>query len=83
MSRRPMHMADWISKLDDFLRLSEREILTHAGGVSHEAALAAAEREYERFRAELARMPARVDEDFEKAVKALPKPRAPHRARKD
>ena len=27
-SRRPMHMADWIGKLDDFLRLSERDILT-------------------------------------------------------
>ncbi len=81
MSRKPMHMADWISKLDDFLRLSEREILTNAGSVSHEAALAAAEREYERFRAELAKMPARVDEDFEQAVKALPKPRAARRHR--
>ena len=30
-NRRAMHMKDWISKLDDFLRLSEREILTHAG----------------------------------------------------
>jgi hypothetical protein len=32
---RPMHMQDWISKLDDFLRLSERNILTHAGKISH------------------------------------------------
>ncbi len=31
MSRRAMHMADWIAKLDDFLRLSDRQILTHAG----------------------------------------------------
>jgi hypothetical protein len=34
-SHRPMHMADWISKLDDFLRLSERNILTSAGRISH------------------------------------------------
>ena len=33
-SARPMHMADWIAKLDDFLRLSERDILTHAGQIS-------------------------------------------------
>jgi hypothetical protein len=38
LDRRPMHMADWIAKLDDFLRLGEREILEHAGTVSHEVA---------------------------------------------
>ncbi|MGA7524518.1 MAG: virulence RhuM family protein [Acidobacteriaceae bacterium] len=32
---RPMHMRDWIARLDGFLRLSEREILTHAGRISH------------------------------------------------
>jgi len=35
-----MYMADWISKLDAFLKLSERNVLTHAGKVSHEAAVA-------------------------------------------
>ncbi len=39
LSQKPMYMRDWISKLDDFLRISEREILTHAGTVSHEEAL--------------------------------------------
>ncbi len=33
LGRRPMHMADWIAKFDDFLRLGEREILDHAGTV--------------------------------------------------
>ena len=37
-SHRPMHMADWIAKLDDFLRLSDRDILTHAGKISHQLA---------------------------------------------
>jgi hypothetical protein len=32
---RPMHMRDWIAKLDDFLRLSERNVLTRAGKISH------------------------------------------------
>lgn len=39
VSRRPMTMADWITKLDDFIRISDREILVHAGKVSHDAAL--------------------------------------------
>ncbi len=37
-NRRAMHMQDWISKLDDFLRLSERDILTHAGKIAHDDA---------------------------------------------
>ena len=40
LDRKPMYMADWIRKLDDFLRLSDREILTHAGKVSHDDAVA-------------------------------------------
>jgi hypothetical protein len=82
MSRKTMTMGRWIEKLDEFLRLSEREILTHAGSVSHEAALAAAERQYERYKAEQARLPSRVDEDFERAVRALPAPKASAKPRR-
>jgi hypothetical protein len=39
-NRKPMFMVNWIAKLDDFLRLSEREILTHSGRISHDLALA-------------------------------------------
>ena len=49
-NRKPMHMRDWIAKLDDFLRLSERDILTHAGKISHETAIEMAEKQYEQFR---------------------------------
>jgi hypothetical protein len=83
MSRKAMTMTRWIEKLDDFLRLSEREILTHAGSVSHETALAAAERQFELYKAEQAKLPARVDEDFENAVKALPKPKPAKRKKED
>jgi hypothetical protein len=38
MRRIPMHMQDWINKLDAFLNINDREILTHAGKVSHEMA---------------------------------------------
>jgi len=70
MERRPMHMRDWIAKLDDFLRLSERDILTHAGKVTHEAALAKAEAEYEKFRVVEANKPSPVELAFEEAVQA-------------
>lgn len=71
LNRRAMYMRDWVTKLDDFLRLSERDILTHAGSVSHEAALAKAEAEYEKFRALEQAKPSRVERDFEKVVKEV------------
>jgi len=43
LNQRPMYMRDWITKLDDFLKLSERQILTHAGKISHDAAVQKAE----------------------------------------
>lgn len=46
----PMYMKDWIKKLDDFLRLSGKELLTHAGTVSAEVAKLKADTEYDRFR---------------------------------
>lgn len=45
-----MTMNDWITKLDDFLKLSGRDILLHAGKVSHETALEKARAEYEKYR---------------------------------
>lgn len=69
--RRPMYMRDWIAKLDDFLRLSDREILNHAGKVSHEVAVAKAEKEYEQFHAAQIEAPNDVEKDFEAAVEKL------------
>ncbi len=47
---RPMYMKDWIEKLNAFLKFSEHEILTNAGHISHEVALALASKEYEQFK---------------------------------
>lgn len=46
----PMYMKDWIQKLDDFLKLSGKELLNHAGSVSAEVAKLKANEEYEKFR---------------------------------
>ncbi len=50
LGRRPMYMADWLGKLDDFLKISDPELLSGQGEISHEAALAKARVEYDRFR---------------------------------
>src|SRR6185295_4001780 len=73
MRRIPMHMADWIKKLDAFLTLNERDILTHAGRISHEAAQAKADREYDRYSALTDMQPRQVDVDFEEAAKQVRK----------
>lgn len=68
-NRKPMTMADWIKKLDDFLRISDRAVLTHAGNISHEQALAKADGEFEAYRRLHAQQPEPVDQHFDEAVK--------------
>lgn len=45
----PMYMKDWIQKLDDFLKLSGKELLNHAGTISAELAHKKANLEYDKF----------------------------------
>ena len=71
LSRKPMYMADWIAKLDDFLKISDRDILTHAGKVSHEAALSIAYAEYEKYRQQRLNEASPVERHFLEAVKQV------------
>lgn len=84
LERKPMTMRDWITKLDEFLKISGRELLDHAGRISADDARAKAELEYARYRALLDVQPQRVDVAFEKAareLKQLPRPRKPRAAK--
>ena len=47
---RPMYMKDWINILDDFLRISRKDILTHASKVSAKLAKEKADQEYDKFK---------------------------------
>jgi hypothetical protein len=69
--RKPMTMRNWLAKLDDFLRLSEREILTHAGELSHELAVAKAEAEFAKYRTLEDAKPGLVEQQLEDAMKKL------------
>lgn len=75
--RKPMAMRDWIKKLDDFLRLSDREVLDHAGRVSHEQARLKAEAEFDKYRATRINAESEVERAFEAATKKLGKSAKP------
>ena len=78
LHRRPMYMRDWIAKLDDFLNLSDRDILTHPGTVSHQDALDKAREEYEKFRREHLNDPSPVEGHFREAVSKIKELKDPH-----
>lgn len=45
----PMYMKDWIERLDVILQLNGRELLTHAGKISHQAAVEKSSEEYKKY----------------------------------
>ena len=74
-SHKPMYMKDWIHKLDDFLKLSGKELLTHAGTISAELAKQKADQKYDKFKErtqyELSPVEIHFLESFEKEQKKL------------
>lgn len=75
MRRIPMHMADWITKLDGFLKLNDRNILEHAGRISHKMAKELAESEYDRFHQNRLQLEAQQtnEEDFDELARQIEK----------
>ena len=70
---RLMKMADWSTKLDDFLRLSDYELLNHAGTISAAQAKQKASSEYDVYQRVIGATLSQVDKDLEQAIKRLPK----------
>lgn len=68
MNRRPMHMADWVTKLDEFLRLGDRDVLRNAGRISAESAKQKAENEFAAWTARTINEPTPVERHFAEAV---------------
>jgi len=71
MRRIPMYMQDWITKLDGFLTINDRDLLTHAGRISHEMARQLAEGEYEKFHGKRLLDSTKSASDFDNAVKQI------------
>ncbi|MFX0561163.1 RhuM family protein [Tepidibacillus infernus] len=68
-------MADWVSKLDEFLKMSDSEILTHVGKISHQQATQKAIEEYEKYtertKNELSEVEKHFLESIDKTAKKL------------
>ncbi len=73
LRRRPMTMKDWVTKLDEFLRMSESEVLDNAGQISHEMAIERANAEFEKYRARTEDELSPVERDFLESIKKTQK----------
>jgi hypothetical protein len=74
LDRKPMHMRDWIARLDAFLGAGGQKILSHAGSISAEKAKLKAEMEFDRFEARRRALEdAQANAEFAKQVKDLAK----------
>jgi len=71
LNRNPMTMQDWIDRLQQFLTMTGRDILTHAGTISHDAAMVKAHDEYEKLRLKQLDEPTEVERHFIEAEKEL------------
>ncbi len=70
-SRRVMTMRAWIAKLDEFMRISEQKVLSHAGQVGQGEALALAEADFEKYRHVQDAKPSPLEEHFIEAIEQL------------
>lgn len=73
LRRKTMTMSDWVAKLDDFLHMSDSEVLQNAGSISHEMALEKAKTEYDIYRKHTANELSQVEKDFLDSVKKTQK----------
>lgn len=71
--QRPMYMNDWTEKLDDFIKMSGSELLSHAGKISHEKAKIKAELEYQKYKERKKDQLTQVERDFIEHMKTVQK----------
>lgn len=73
LRRKAMTMRDWVAKLDEFLRMSDSEILQNAGTISHEMAVEKARGEYQKYKMQNQDELSQVERDFLDSVKKTQK----------
>jgi hypothetical protein len=72
----PMYMKDWIERLDSILQLNGRDLLTHAGKISHKKALEKSGEEYEKFKQQQKSIEKEASlKELEEDIKNLKKPK--------
>ena len=73
LRRKTMTMREWVNKLDDFLHMSDSEVLQNAGTISHEMALAKAGEEYSKYKKQNIDELSQVEKDFIESAKKVQK----------
>lgn len=73
LRRKTMTMREWVNKLDDFLQMSDSEVLQNAGTISHEMALAKAGEEYSKYNKQNIDELSQVEKDFIESAKKVQK----------
>jgi len=68
LDRTPMYMSDWITQLDHFLKLTHKDILQHAGTISHQQAIEKSHREYTKYKENTKNRITQVEKDFIKQL---------------
>lgn len=71
LDHEPMYMKDWLETIDDYLKMTRREILTTAGRVSHQQALDKAHDEYKKYKAKEADRLSLVEKHFLESIRKL------------
>ena len=73
LDHEPMYMKDWLETIDDYLKMTRREILSTAGRISHEQALDKAHEEYKKFKAKEREQISLVEKHFLESIGELDK----------
>ena len=71
LNQEPMYMKDWLSTIDDYLKMTRRDILETKGRVTHSQALEKAHREYELYKNKLDELPTVVEVQYLDTVREL------------
>ena len=71
LNHEPMYMKDWLQTIDDYLKMTRREILKTKGGVSHQQAIEKAHAEYDKFKKKQDDNLSPVEKDFIKSIDKL------------
>lgn len=71
MNREPMYMKDWLETIDDYLKMTRRDILTHKGKVSHRQALEKAHKEYEKYSEKAKQYLSAVEKHYLEVISSL------------
>lgn len=71
LAHEPMYMKDWLETIDDYLKMTRRDILTTKGRVTHKQAIDKAHAEYEKYQKKQDELLSPVERHFIESIKEL------------